>query len=205
MKMLNRHFVEGTSPAINIGQRQFRGRNGVVKASPIWHAEYWLDGRQRTKSLQTSNKAAAIKKTFALCQQIEEGREDKPRKRVSVDLLVQEYLAMQGNQGRAPKTIEKYHYVLRDFSHWAKKNDCELATTFKEKHFWTYRKTMADAGKSAKTQADRLILVKQLFKWAAGRGRLLHFNPVAHATVTDQSAPARMRDRTRAANAAAIR
>jgi hypothetical protein len=42
-----------------------------------------------------------------------------------------------------------------------------MGATFKEMHFWAYRKSMEDAGNSAKTQADRLILVKQLFKWAA--------------------------------------
>ena len=59
MQMKDREYVEGTEPAIYIGHRVLRRKNGSTGATRLWHAEYTLNSRQQSKSLGTPIKASA--------------------------------------------------------------------------------------------------------------------------------------------------
>jgi hypothetical protein len=60
MKLHDRHHVEGTTtPAIYIGHRQYKGRDGKVRVSKKWFAEYNWDAKKFSEPLRTTNKQAA--------------------------------------------------------------------------------------------------------------------------------------------------
>jgi integrase len=186
MQMTDREYVEGTDPAIYIGHRILRHRDGGLGQTKSFHAEYTLESRQHSKSLGTSNKAVAIRNAHALCQRLIEGTEIKPLRKVSVTEMKDAYLEVLTNRGRTEKTMVKYRYVLKEFAEWWQRRGDRKACAFTERDFWAYRRwLLEDEKKSLQTTSDRLILVKQLFKWGAGKGKMIPINPVADATVPD--------------------
>jgi integrase len=85
---------------------------------------------------------------------------------------------LQRARGRAPKTIEKYTLVLNALVEWvASEAKLNSAASFTDRHFWGFNQHMATAGLTKKTCYDRLVVVKQLFKWATPR--LIPQNPLA--------------------------
>jgi integrase len=184
MLMKNREFVEGTDPAIYIGHRVRRRRDSSIAYTKMFHAEYTLESRQQSKSLKTSNKSVAIRNAHALSQRLAEGTEAKPVKKVTIEELKDAYLKMQENRNRAPRTLEKYRDALKKFAAWWESHSGRSASTFTEADFWEYRSKLSKT-MSPKTISVILILLKQLFKWGAGRGKLLRVNPIAEVMVPE--------------------
>lgn len=185
MKMQERHRVEGTEPAIYIGRRVYQRRDGTSSVGRSWHAVYCVCGKQRSLSLRTRSRDFAIHAAHNLCQKLIEGAIPASQRRVPMRELKEVYLEMQANQNRSPKTLVKYRYILKEFCAWWEKLGDRPSSAFTERHFWAYRRFLEELGKTTQTIADRLILVKQLFKWGAGRGKMLRENPIADATVPE--------------------
>ncbi len=177
MKLVGRHAVEGTEPTIYIGHRTYHHqRNGKVCVTKTWYAEYCLEARRRYESLGTTNKAAAVKQAHAIVQRIDNGSLSKPNRRVDITTLRQEYMQTLRDRERAKKTIEKYVYVLGEFEEWANKSNHRYASSLDDRSFWAFNRAMINDSLSEKTRYDRLIIVKQLFKWAH-RMRRIGANP----------------------------
>jgi integrase len=184
VKLIDREKVPGTTaPVIYFGHRSYRARNGSQRAAKVWYAEYCLHGKQKHESLDTRNKTSAIKAAHKLAIRIQNDEPDRARRRIDLEQVTKQYMDYQRNCGRAPKTIEKYEYVLGTLATWAKDHDRSSASTFAAKDFWAFNGWMEKEKLGKKTCADRLIIVKQLFKWAAGRGQLIARNPVAEESV----------------------
>src|SRR3954469_13174388 len=126
MQMKDRHRVEGTEPPIYIGRRISRRQDGSVSVSRTYHAEWTLESRQRSKSLGTTNRAAAIRAAHALSEQLRNGMEVKPIEKASVAEIRDAYLAAQETKGRAPKTVDKYRHDLTEFTNWWEQRDGRL-------------------------------------------------------------------------------
>lgn len=188
MQMTKREYVEGTEPAIYIGHRILRRKDGTIGHTKGWHAEYTIESRQRSKSLGTPNKAVAIRAAHALCQRLVEGTETKPLKKITVEELKAAYIETLENRGRTAKTMVKYRFVLKEFADWWQSFGGRSAASLTERDFWKYRTWLKEVGKSDQTVSDRLILVKQLYKWGAGKGKLLPSNPLADAVVAEPPA-----------------
>src|SRR4051812_45395892 len=118
MQMTKREYVEGTEPAIYIGHRILRRKDGTISHTKGWHAEYTIESRQRSKSLGTPNKAVAIRAAHSLCQRLAEGTETKPLKKITVEELKAAYIETLENRGRTAKTMVKYRFVLKEFANW---------------------------------------------------------------------------------------
>ncbi len=177
MKLVGRHAVEGTEPKIYIGHRTYRDRRtGKACVTKSWYAEYCLEARRHYEPLGTTNKAAAVKQAHAIVQRIESGSPGKLNRRVDISTLRREYTQTLRDRERAPKTIDKYEYVLSQFEEWAGKDDHRYASSFDDRSFWAFNRAMIADGLSEKTRYDRLIIVKQLFKWAH-RARRIGVNP----------------------------
>jgi len=185
MKMAQRQYIEGTEPKIYIGHRVRKLSGGELFVSKKWHAEYTLEGRQHSKSLDTTNKAAAIRSAHALCQQLIVGTEVKRNKRISVTELKDAYLEFLTQRGRSEKTLVKYRFVLKEFADWWQKRNGRRASEVTESDLWAYKAWAKGEGKSDQTVADRLILVKQLFKWGSGKARLLATNELVDASIEE--------------------
>jgi len=183
--MLNRRRVEGTEPTISIGQRPYRRKDGSTAVCSTWHAEWCARGRQRAKTLGTSDLPEAIRAAHALCQRIIDGVEARQPHKITIDTLRLRYVEVLTNRGRAPRTLAKYTYVLKEFADWWQRKSGRPAATFIESDLWEYRAFLQREQKSPKSISDRLILVKQLFKWGAGKGKLLTIDPLADATVSE--------------------
>lgn len=170
MKLHDRCNVEGTDPPIQIGHRVNRRPDGREQISRKWSAQYSLAGRHRYESLGTTNKAAAIRKAHEITQRIARGEERAVPKRLDVADLVEQYLVNLRNKGSSSKTVVKYTQVLDELIEWCRKRGDGLAGSFSERDFWAFRGWMAGERKrklAPKTVEDRLVIVKQLFKFAA--------------------------------------
>ncbi len=167
MKLVGRHAVEGTEPTIYIGHRPYRDqRTGKARVSKTWYAEYCLEAKRHYEPLKTTNKSAAVKQAHAIIQRIDRGSPSKPNRRVDIETLRRDYMQMLCDRERAPKTIEKYKYVLGEFEDWAKENDHRYASSLDDRSFWAFNRAMIASNLSEKTRYDRLIIIKQLMKWA---------------------------------------
>ena len=185
MKLHNRQLVEDTLPAIYIGQRMHTDRHGETRISPIWQAECCHHGKEHFTTLNTQSRSVAIHRAHEFAERVRAAGEQMPtRKQIDVAGLARDYLTMQVNRGRAPKTIEKYEYVAATFVAWAQQNFNGSAGEFSEQHFWAWHKALIDDGFSVKTRSDRAIIIKQMFKWGA-RTKLIPTNPVADAILQE--------------------
>ncbi len=177
MKLIGRHAVEGTEPKIYIGHRTYNDRrSGKVCIAKTWYAEYCLDARRQYEPLGTTNKATAVKQAHAIVQRIDNGSPAKPNRRIDITTLSQEYMQILLDRERAKKTIEKYEYVLGVFEEWTNQNNYRYASSLDDRSFWAFNRKMINDNLSEKTRYDRLIIVKQLFKWAH-RARRIGTNP----------------------------
>lgn len=190
MKLADRQPVEGTTPVIYIGHRTYKDkRTGKAKASKKWYAEYCSDGRSFYEALKTTNKTAALRAAHKIIDRLEAGQPKAPSRRREICELVQLYLEMLTKRGRAPKTLEKYTFVLNGLADWAEAAGLRSASAFAERDFWDFYGKMKADGLSEKTRHDRSIIIKQAFKWAAGPGaRLIPANHLAGVSL-DEPAP----------------
>jgi integrase len=167
MKLIDRQPVEGTSPTIYIGHREYRKNDGRMYVSRTWYAEWCVLAKHHQQALKTSNKNVALRKAHDLCRRIENG-EPKPKVyKLTNEQLAKDYLELKKNEGRSPKTVEKYTFGLNSFAQWSRSTDNLSAVGFGPRLFWTYIQWLRDNKSGEKTVYDRAILIKQAFKWAA--------------------------------------
>jgi len=184
MKLIGRKAVPGTDPTVYIGPRPSRGKDGVERTTRTYSAEYCLDGQRCYEALKTTNEQCAIRRAHEMVSRIERGDGRPVLRRDLIPEVVRAYLEMQSARGRAPTTLTKYTHVLATFAAWCIVSFGRPAAVFTEQDFWRWHKSMMDEGYSAKTRADRAVIVKQVFKWAA-RARLIPSNPLAECSVPD--------------------
>lgn len=173
MKLVGRNAVEGTEPTIYIGHRTYTDRrSGKARTAKTWYAEYCSDGKRYYEALKTTNKKAAVKKAHAIVQRIDSGLPVKPNRHVDISSIRKEYMQTIHDRERAPRTIQKYEYILSKFETWAASSNHRYASSFDEGSFWAFNRAMIDDGLSEKTRYDRLVIIKQLFKWATRARRI---------------------------------
>ncbi len=187
MSLADRQKVPGTeAPVIHLLHRVYNGKkNGAARASKQWMAEYCIDARRRQVKLGTTNKTTAIKLAHDLHRKLQNNELFAPKIKIALAELVKQYMEYQNNKGRAPKTIEKYTFVLNSLVQWAADLHRESASSITVQDFWSFNKWMSDKGLSQKTRYDRLVIVKQLFKWACGKVKLLAQNPFVGESIAE--------------------
>lgn len=184
MKLHDRQCVEGTEPAVYIGHRIFRAPDGSQRISNPWYAEYCLHNRQRFEALRTGNKNVAIQKAHAICVRIRAGQPDAPRQNTTLRQITDGYIELMKAQGRAPTTITKYELVARNVIAWSGDDGRRRAAMLMESDFWSIRKFLVENEEVGdKTAYDRLVVVKQMMKWAA-KQRMIAASPFAGLAMT---------------------
>jgi integrase len=178
VKLYDRHPVEGTSPLVYIGHRPFKNKGGQRKISKTYFYEYNHEGRKHSGPLKTSNKQAAIKAAWALVQRIERGEGQPVRRRIEWEEFTKEYINLKRNKNRAPKTIEKYELVLGQLATFSQEAGRRDPKDFKASDYWAFNGKMTKDGLEGKTRADRLTIVKQIFKWGHRTAKYLAANPL---------------------------
>jgi integrase len=84
---------------------------------------------------------------------------------------------------RAKTTLKKYEYVLSTFVAWSNTHFNKQIGKFSEGDFWNWHRSVSSAyGK--KTAYDRSVIIKQMFKWAVNKAKILPANPVSGATLS---------------------
>lgn len=171
MKLTDRELAYDDGMKVYIGRRQFRSTDGTLKFSDTWSAEFYQDGKQRRVSLGVRTRLHAIKEAQKLAEGLATGTTTlAERRRTKVGEIVEKYLAYQRAHDRAPKTMEKYEYVLRNqFQPWWEKRGDKPASAFRADDYFAFKQRLTDDGMQLKTVADRLMIVRQMFKWAATR------------------------------------
>jgi integrase len=187
MKLVDRHACEGTQPVIHIGHRVYRKKDGTKYVSRTWYAEYCHEGRHHQEALRVTNKHQAIRRAHDICRRVEAGQAKPKPYRLLVSELKDQYLELKTNAECAPKTLGKYRFGLTCFADWARDSRRESAVKFGETDFWAFNGWMKVHGASDKTRYDRLVLVKQAFKWAA-REKLIPENPLYGISMTKPEA-----------------
>jgi len=186
MKLIDRQVVPGTEqPVIRIGHREFKKKNGSAKATKQWYAEWCIDSKQKCKKLGTTNLTKAIQLAHELAQKLRLGEPVSPKKAIRIDELVVQYMAYQRAQDRSPKTIEKYQYILDQFATWCQAHHKTTAASFSLPDYWKLLEWMRQKGWSDKTIYSRVIIIKQIFKWAHIKLRALNENVLAGETVRE--------------------
>ena len=174
MKLIHKQIVEATRPTIHIGKRTYRDkRTGQERIGRPYWAEYFTHGRQYQESLQTSNKAVALRRAYALAERLERGQHSVRDSRRTIEELADAYRAYCQKLGRAPKTLVKYRGQLGRFKAWCEAEGIRRANKFCPDDLFAYRTYLAGPCRlSEKSIYNETIVIKQLFKWAAKDGYL---------------------------------
>jgi len=173
MKLADRMNVtdKGQSPQVYIGRRHFRSTNGTMKETTTWYAEFYMNGKQRRLPLDAGTKNAAIREGQTLAEKLANEGEGAMAQRlhIRVSELVDRYLAYQELEDRAPLTLVKYRHDLGvKFKGWWKRQGDRPAATFRPDDYLRFRKYLIEDAKLAlKTISSVLMVVRQMFKWAA--------------------------------------
>lgn len=186
MKFVDRQEVLDTVPTVFIGRRIYvHRRTGEERVAKHWYAEANYQGRTHTAALETESRSIAVHRAHEFAAHLRAGHAAAPqRQQLDIAELARQYLGLQVNKGRAPKTLAAYEYTLACFVAWAKQRHNGPAETFTEQLFWQWHGQMIADGYASKTRSNRLILVKQLFKWAFEK-RKIPCNPLHDAKVKD--------------------
>ncbi len=186
MKLYDRHAVDETSPKVYIGRRIFTNRQGNEQVAQVWYAECTHGGRTHYAPLKTASLSVAIHRAHQFSEKLRAQPNQPTRQVIDLTELARQYLTMQINRDRSPKTIDKYEYALAAFVAWAGKQFQGNAAQFTESLFWAWHKSLVDAGYSEKTRSGRLVLVKSMFKWGHQQ-KLITNNPLQLARVREPS------------------
>lgn len=189
MVLVERVRVTNRRPRVHIGRRANRAPDGTLKPYAVWWAVWCANCRQYEMSLHTDSRRDALRAARALAKTLrKDGTPPPPPADPDLAELVEQYVQYQLDRGHAPKTVGKYKLVLGVFAEWARSAGVTKAASFDERRYWAYHRWMTDGGYSAKTRYDRLVTVKQLFKWAA-RAQVLQRNPISGADLPQKPAP----------------
>jgi integrase len=183
MRWSEKELVEGTRPPIRIGRRVFKSTDGSMKTTDTFWATFSIGGKQRFKSLEVFKRPDAIREAHRLAQRLESQTEPvSERTTIKLGEIVDGYLALLKGRGRAFKTMEKYTYVLKKLQKWWEKRGDKAASRFTVQDFYAFKDQLEKDGMSQKTIADRMMIVRQILKWASEKAkphRLLPLNPIA--------------------------
>ncbi len=164
MRWADSHPVEGTDPKVFIGRPTRRDpKTGKLKASSVFHERYSLNGRQVTRTLRTSNKKVAIRRVIE--RQSNGQTETRPQASISIAEGLDEYLRVCRDRDLSPRTVQKYELVVRGIKESLGRQADDPVSIFSEREFWSYNRSMTEAGTNRKTRYDRLIVVKQAMKY----------------------------------------
>jgi integrase len=195
VKWAELHVVEGTeSPTIRVGRRVIECA-GTTKPSRRWTATWCAGGRARTRALKTTLKKEAIREAFALYQQLRAGKVPQSIKPISIEQLCALYLAIVEAKGRSRGTLRAYRNALGRFVEWAQHRGIIAAAALVEDDIYSFKKWLLTAlqrghkksqkvGVAPKSIYFRLIVVKQMTKWAHRTGKLPS-NPFINAEVEE--------------------
>jgi integrase len=137
-----------------------------------------VHARHYQQALKTTNKQLAIRRAHDIRSRIEDGQVAPKVFKLDSTCLKDRYLEVKRNENRAPKTIEKYTCGLVEFDAWCRQTGRGSVVRFGVADFWAFNGWMAERGHSEKTRYDRLVLIKQAFKYAA-REKLIPENLLA--------------------------
>ncbi len=143
----------------------------------IYVADYWLDGRHCRKSLDTTNKKAALQAAAPLAADLAAGRRPQAPAAVSVARAVADYLAYLAADGKAANSVKKFRGV---FAKWVPYLAAQRVTRLDQygvRHYDGYRAART-AVADAMTVYNDSVIVKLFYKWSKSRG-LVSENPLA--------------------------
>jgi len=138
MKLHDRHACEGTEPVIYIGHREYCRPDGTRYVSRKWYAEWCYQAKHRQMALGTANKQVALRKAQEICAHIRSGHGAPKVFKLTPQKLRDDYLELKRNENRAPKTLEKYEFGLKDWADWCASKHRNSAVAYAETDFWDY-------------------------------------------------------------------
>jgi integrase len=177
MKLIDRIPVEGTDPVIYIGHRTFKTRQGGESVSRMWSAQYNHRGQTYYEPLKEKNKNAAIRAAHRIIERLERGEERAVVKNVTWTELQDRYIGFVTDRNRGAKTLTKYRFGLKSLLEFAESKQIAKPASFTPEHLWAFGTYLRTCAKNdEKTVYDRLMFVKQVFKWAHSKSKLLANN-----------------------------
>jgi len=183
MKLIDRKQATSGDVKVFIGRRPYIDRHGQAQVCRTWHAECAYMGERYSVPLNTKDETTAIHRAHELADRILKGQGISPAKTTIVE-MARRYMEFLTNRGRAKTTLTKYEYTLATFIAWANEHFNRDVRKFTEDDFWRWYNSVITAGFEKKTAYDRSIIIKQLFKWATTKGKLLTANPVSGASLS---------------------
>jgi integrase len=171
VKLANAFQLVGAVHGITIGHRVVRQPNGRDQVCKPWFAKWYENGKERSRSLKTTNKQAAIRLGMDLDKQLSSGL-GLARRAISMEELTTSFLDSKRGERRAFKTLEKYSYVLAEFTQQLAEDASANAARLTADHFWAYSNFLIKKEDAEGTWYDKLVIVKMLGRWGEQHGKL---------------------------------
>ncbi len=172
MKLASAFELVGAIHGIMVGHRVVRRADGTESVCKPWFAKWYENGKERSRSLKTTNKQAAIRVAMDLDKQLSAGM-GLPRRSISMEELTTAYLDTKRGQRRAPKTLQKYTSSLSQFSERLPLDVQANAARLTADHFWEFSNFLTKTkGDAEGTWYDKLMILKQLGRWGHANSKL---------------------------------
>jgi len=144
----------------------------ILRRGRRYYAEFRVGAVQSRRALGTRNLKGAREQALELDAQLQRGAVPQRYARVPLSEAIDDYLAYAESEGCRPTTLEKYRSALLCFRDYASGQSIAHLDQVSLFVLDRFRAWLRKAGYSEATVEQDTVLVKQLAKWAVGRGLL---------------------------------
>ena len=141
----------------------------IFQRGKTWYANFQFNKRQFRESLKTTNKMEARRRAAQIDVKLTADLWKPAVEAVGVRKAVEAYLDMLSTEGRAPKTMTKYRYVLNRIAVLAEKRRVQEVAGLDLNFLDAYRKIRTDEGAATKTKYTECVILRQLIHFALSR------------------------------------
>jgi len=151
------------------GTEKVGDRVSIFRRGKIWYANYQANGRQVRRSLKTSSKKEARRRAVALESELLQSDEGDRFEPVTLRAAIDAYEAYLRTEGRAKRTLVRYHGVLQRFYELAESRGVVRLDQIRPHLMDEYRSNRHKLGRAPKTIFNESITVRQLLRFAYSR------------------------------------
>jgi site-specific recombinase XerD len=178
----------GTLSNSDNNRREHVGRFVTIyKRGGVYHAQINANGLQRRRSLHTHKLREARARALDLDARVQSGDVWRRTPRVTLQRAIEHYIDYVKGAGRRRKTVTQYSSDLDAFLGFATEKRIHFLDQIDLLTAEEYRADLRKAGYADKTLQHRLVILKQLVKWAVERALLPH-DPLAGLRVRQAQA-----------------
>jgi integrase len=144
-------------------------RVSIYRRGKTWYANWQKDGCQHRRSLKTHSKKEAILRAQRIEQEIDQDTGVTRVEPARVEQVIHEYLALAQADGRAKKTLAKYHQVCDQIQAEAERQDRLRVDQLDQRFADAFRGRLHRDGLKQKTIYNRMTILRSVALFAFRR------------------------------------